>query len=221
MHKICSFVYFATIPILTENGATAGTTTAADQDDSRSILPATVTTAPPYLDGAIFRQTKTATISENPSGRSGAPCQRYLQESHELHCQRILPADRNHHRITALPYQQVLFWLMFFLPVSRVDHLIHPSHLSGTTAEPSTEPPQPHRSTALSNTHTSPTESHREPYNSTGGNSTIHTAQGTDRAIEQATLTAAISRPGAAHKAHRATTDRRSIHRTPTAHHGA
>lgn len=117
MHKICSFVYFATIPILTETGATAGATTAADQDDSRSILPATpsqdyqsrlpatVTTAPPYLDGAIFRQTTTATISENPSGRSGAPCQRYLQESHELHCQRVLPADRNHHRITALPCQ--------------------------------------------------------------------------------------------------------------------
>lgn len=117
MHGIYTFVYFATMPILTETGATTGTTTAADQDDSRSrlpatpsqdyqsILPATVTTAPPYLDGAIFRKTTTATISELSSGRSGAPCQRYLQESHELHCQRILPADRNHHRITALPCQ--------------------------------------------------------------------------------------------------------------------
>lgn len=133
MHKICSFVYFVTIPILTENGTTAGTTTTADQDDSRSILPATpsqdyqsilpatVTTAPPYLDGAIFRQTKTATISENPSGRSG-----------------------------------------------RQEPLQHCTTLSGrgtvcrTVCKAATEP-QSHRSTALSNTHTSPTESHREP----------------------------------------------------------
>lgn len=82
MHGIYTFVYFATIPILTENGTTAGATTAADQDDSRSILPATpsqdyqsrlpatVTTASPYLDGAYFRQTTTATISELSSGDS-------------------------------------------------------------------------------------------------------------------------------------------------------
>ena len=72
---------------------------------------------------------------------------------------------------------------------------------SGTTAEPSARPPQPHRSHTDAHTIKHPqraTQSHRTGY--TVSTTTMH-----------------HTRPGAAHKAHRATIDRRSIHRTPTA----
>ena len=115
-------------------------------------------------------------MTEHTSGRPRQPpCQRVLPAD---------PADRNHHRITALPYH----------PQEPLQHRPTLS-ASGTTAEPSARPPQPHRSHTDTTYHQTPTGSHTEPYNSTGDNDTSHTTQGTDRAIEQATLTAAISSP--------------------------
>lgn len=58
---------------------------ATPSQDYQSILPATVTTAPPYLDGAIFRQIRQP------------PYQSYLPAIHEPPYQRILPADPAHH----------------------------------------------------------------------------------------------------------------------------